>query len=475
MILLKSTLKLIRRSIGILMLSSFLLLLLNLILLLVTASAYAGIGSTTDNGTWSFAEETAAALTETNGTYSISQSAQQKLENDDTWAIFIDNSTLEVVWHSANTPQEIPMRYTAGDISALTRGYLNDYPTATSTDENKNGLMVLGFPKDRYWKHMNPLWNYDFIANSPYIVLGIFALNAALILLIYITANSRLLRSVKPITKGIEDLPSGSPVFVKEKGLLSELAAKINRTSDILQTQKAQLKKTDRARANWISGVSHDIRTPLSMVMGYAGQLEEDAALPPESRKKAATIRRQSIKMKNLINDLNLASKLEYDMQPLEQSPVNLVAAARQCTADFMNTDPDGRYDFVWNTKADTKPMLISGDGALIRRAVNNLITNAEEHNPNGCTISVEVRESGAHYVIEVQDNGIGVSDEKLNEINNTPHYMMGDGGTDEPRHGLGLLIVKQICAVHGGNASFAHGDHGAGFAARLSFPISGN
>ena len=62
--------------------------------------------------------------------------------------------------------------------------------------------------------------------------------------------------------------------------------------------------------------VSHDIRTPLSMVMGYAGQIEDNESLPESERKKARIIRQQSTKMKNLINDLNLASKLEYNMQP---------------------------------------------------------------------------------------------------------------------------------------------------------------
>lgn len=73
------------------------------------------------------------------------------------------------------------------------------------------------------------------------------------------------------------------------------------------------------ARANWIAGVSHDIRTPLSMVMGYAGQLASSSCLETEDRKKAIMIMKQSERMKNLINDLNLASKLEYNMQPIKK------------------------------------------------------------------------------------------------------------------------------------------------------------
>lgn len=65
------------------------------------------------------------------------------------------------------------------------------------------------------------------------------------------------------------------------------------------------------------------------MVMGYAGQIEDNESLPESERKKARIIRQQSTKMKNLINDLNLASKLEYNMQPINPKPVNLVAIAK--------------------------------------------------------------------------------------------------------------------------------------------------
>lgn len=79
----------------------------------------------------------------------------------------------------------------------------------------------------------------------------------------------KLLRSIKPIVSGIQSLPLGEPVYVREKGLLAELAVNINKTSELLRAKNDQLRKKETARANRIAGVSHDIRTPLSMVMGY--------------------------------------------------------------------------------------------------------------------------------------------------------------------------------------------------------------
>lgn len=122
-------------------------------------------------------------------------------------------------------------------------------PYPTYTGECENGLVVVGYPKDRYWKHMSPSWDYDFIKNAPYTVLIVIGVNVFLIFLIYMIANSKLLKSVKPITNGIQALPSGEPVYVREKGLLSDLAAKINQTSDILQKQKRNLQRKETARA----------------------------------------------------------------------------------------------------------------------------------------------------------------------------------------------------------------------------------
>ena len=186
--------------------------------------------------------------------------------------------------------------------------------------------MILGYPQKSFWKHMYPSWDYQMIESAPRTVLLVLGGNILLVMLIYLGANSGLLRSVRPIVDGIRRLPEGEPVRLKEKGILSELAFHLNKASEVLQSQKYQLMKKDAARANWIAGVSHDIRTPLSMVMGYAGQIENLTYLREEDRKKASAIVRQSRRMKGLINDLNLASKMEYNMQPLVREDINAVA-----------------------------------------------------------------------------------------------------------------------------------------------------
>ena len=211
--------------------------------------------------------------------------------------------------------------------------------------------------------------------------------------------------------------------------------------------------------------------SPLSMVMGYAGQLQSSPGLTQEERRQAAVILRQSQRIRNLINDLNLASKLEYNMQPIRRREENAVALVRQAAADFINDDPDGKYPVEWTTCPSLSVCRISADRDLLKRAVSNLIQNSIRHNENGCTIYVSVAEAGPSCVICVEDDGVGAADAQIKELNAAPHYMVCDENTAGQRHGLGLLIVRQIAASHEGNVLIGHSRHG-GFAVKITLPM---
>lgn len=460
----KSVPKLIRRFVGIMLLSSMLLIILNFALLVIYT-----LNQSPNSSPWTTAQEVADNLSQDGNGYVLTEETAIELQNTNVWAIFIDNRAMKVVWQTDNLPETVPMSYTVSDIASLTRGYIDGYPTFTG--EAENGLVVLGYPKDSFWKHMWPSWDYNLIANLPKTVLSVLAINIALIFIIYVIANSKLLKSVKPIVGGIQALSTNEEIHIREKGLLSELAVNINKTSDILQTQSRQLRKKETARANWIAGVSHDIRTPLSMVMGYAGQLESDMQLSEDNRKKATVIVRQSERMRNLINDLNLASKLEYNMQPLSAERQNLIAVIRQVVVDFINMNIDEKYTIVWETDETLTSCPVCIDKDLIKRAVSNLIQNSINHNEQGCHIFVCVISEDNVCTVVIADDGIGATNEQIEKLNNTPHYMVCDEKTTEQRHGLGLLIVKQIIFAHNGKMLIKHSEYG-GFEVDLSLPM---
>ena len=100
------------------------------------------------------------------------------------------------------------------------------------------------------------------------VIVLVLLLVLLLILFFVLFLGYRFYRALKPVGKGIESLVEQEPLCLREKGMAGDLARKLNRVSDILQEQKKKLSRRDQARTEWISGVSHDIRTPLALILG---------------------------------------------------------------------------------------------------------------------------------------------------------------------------------------------------------------
>ena len=242
----------------------------------------------------------------------------------------------------------------------------------------------------------------------------------------------------------IKTLSTGKPVDLSIGGELSEIADSVNQASRVLSRQ-------NQARANWISGVSHDIRTPLSMIMGYAQRIARDHAASGNIQREAEIIQAQSVKIKDLVQDLNLVSQLEYEMQPLHKEPVRLSKLLRSYAADLLNTGIGERHSIEVLISLEAEPVAVECDARLISRAIGNLVQNSINHNPQGCDIFLSLDCSPENISITVADNGVGMPAEGLRELKEKPHYMESTDEQLDLRHGLGLLLVRQIMGAHGG------------------------
>ena len=228
--------------------------------------------------------------------------------------------------------------------------------------------------------------------------------------------------------------------------------------------------RVDAARAEWVNGVSHDIRTPLSMVLGYTSELEDDCDLPPNARKQAGIIRRESEKMKRLIDDLNLTTKLEYALQPVHFKDVDWVETSRQAVSEVLNGGLDSRYEIAFAEMQPGRSIHLLGDDGLLRRMLDNLIRNSITHNPQGCKISVSVGEENGRCLCTVSDDGIGIAPERLKVLNRGDDITSTQGSDEKNEHGLGLKLVMQIVKAHRGTVSFS-GSTPHGLEVRISLP----
>ena len=381
-------------------------------------------------------EMTAAAATPER----LSDDAAQKLRQNHIWAIYL-NADGQCYW-SVDLPDEVPKSYTIQDVALFSKGYIEDYPVFVwNTDD---GLLILGYPKDSYTKLTSNYYSISALRRLPVFVLGMLGLDVLCLFCAYYFSKRKIIRNTEPIVSAVETLADGKPVSLHISGELSDIASSVNKASSILNRQ-------NEARANWISGVSHDIRTPLSMIMGYAGRIAENESASKTIQEQAEIVRKQSVRIRELVQDLNLVSQLEYEMQPLHKEMVRLSKLLRSYVADLLNMGISDSYNIGIEIATDAENAMLECDARLISRAVNNLVQNSIKHNPLGCRILLSLRRMENTIQLIVQDDGIGLSEEKLQELKEKPHYLESTDERLDLRHGLGLVLVRQIVAAHEG------------------------
>lgn len=369
--------------------------------------------------------------------------------------------------YSWNLPQGFKTHYTASEIASFTRWYLDDYPVKVWNTEK--GLLVAGRQKNSTWKHMME-FSEDFMRHIGEYFFLILEINFFIILGVIAFLGYRYYKSLRPLTEGIDALSANQRIHLPEKGVTSQLAVQINHTSDILEKQRELLNKRDMARTEWIAGVSHDIRTPLSIIMGYADWLEQKEDLNEEERNKAAVIKNQSFKIRQLIEDLNLTSKLEYHMQPLRMENFYPAVLLRRLVAETINEGLKEQYELSLEIYGELEGTVLNGDEKLIARAIQNLLNNSVRHNPGGCRIFVMGIREGNNCILQVKDDGCGIPKEVVEALERERADRESQvEPTSGKLHIMGLRIVKQIALAHKGDFQIKEEGHSA----ELILPIS--
>lgn len=368
----------------------------------------------------------------------------------DQWCILL-NDNGDIVW-SCQQPKDIPTHYDLEDIAKLSRWFLNDYPVYVHTGDH--GLFIYGLPKNAVGKYQL-IYSMDWFHTLPYRLIAIFLFNLLLALLLALIFGRHLYKRIQELSAGISDLKAEKPVHLKTKGIFKEAAANLNETAITMERKNEALALRDRARAHWIAGISHDIRTPLAVILGKAESMENDPHTSPEQQAHIAAIIHNTLKVKDLVADLNLVSSLEYDMQPAKKQELRVCPFLRKIVSEFLNSGHNTEVTLELTEEKN----VISADPSLLARAITNLLQNAAEHNGEDCTIHIRQYDEGDSTVIIVADNGSGVPQEVLDRINILP----------ETPHGLGLPLACRIIKVHGGTFTPKNKN---GFQAEIRLPI---
>ncbi len=231
-----------------------------------------------------------------------------------------------------------------------------------------------------------------------------------------------------------------------------------------------KLRRLETVRRDFVANVSHELKTPLTSIVGYAETLAAEAGAGPPSQTEqfAQTILNNARRMQRLVDDLLDLSRIESRHWQAELEPVDIAAAVREAWASIAERAREQRVELAVQTArgADT----LTADPDAVRQILTNLFDNALRHTLAGGRITVSADPANDGVVLAVRDTGSGIAPEHLPRIferfyRADPGRSRAQGGT-----GLGLAIVKHLVEAHGGRAE-ARSTPGKGTTIRMYFP----
>lgn len=382
------------------------------------------------------------------GTLQIENIGLERLDEYDLWLQVIDETGQEVFSH--NKPENFPVKYTASELMAFSTSDYEDGNTVFVSSFEENGQTwnyLIGFPYD-VGKYML-YYNGEVIGRlKPVFTLSLFGVIFAgsALFLIY---GIWLTRQTGKIAKGIGNISRRVYNTIPEKGTFGSVYMALNKMNEEIRHSDQIKEETDRVRREWITNITHDLKTPLSPVKGYAELLADGTDIDTKTAQEYGTIILKNVDYaEKLMNDLKLTYQLESGAFPFRPQPVRLVRYLKELVIDIAN-DPafsDRDIEFA----CDLPEFTVSIDPDLFHRAISNLVINALVHNPPTTKVIVSVLKENQNIYISVRDNGIGISETEQAEL--FTRYYRGTNTKEKTEgSGLGLAIAKQIIVLHGG------------------------
>ncbi|HEP1546336.1 putative histidine kinase [Streptococcus pyogenes] len=416
---------------------SFFFIIIIDVILLITATNY--IRSQQSAST--IIETVSSEITlSSNGKYNVSSKAKQLIDDKKLWIMIIDKDSGKEKFN-INKPQIIENQFDFADAIRFSRFYLKDYPVFTQIKDND--IYIIAFPKDSIIRYSSNYFELNRVQIFPILILSIIFANCLFCLFLYIYSVTFLNRNIKPIINAITKLPNGINTQVKSVRELDKLTLAINSANQ-------QLRENEEFKENWISGIAHDIKTPLSVIVSNTS-LAIEKTNDDEFLKHLKPTLVESHYIQNLLNDLNIFARLTNGNLKLNHEIVDIIPFFKEIIIQIINQEiwEDFNFEFIPDSKLLGKKMYI--EKALISRVVHNLIYNSVLHNHSGCDIKIILEYlSEDCFSITIRDNGIGTSPERLKNINKIEEFNFDMSGVR--RSGMGLKISKQIIDLHDGN-----------------------
>jgi signal transduction histidine kinase len=396
----------------------------------------------------------------------VKQSGLKLLQENSLWLQIIDANGDEI--QSFDKPQEIPAHYSPSDLLDIYQFGKGDYSVFFGSVQSgdKEWTYMIGYPI-RISK-ITTYFNKDRFATAKptaFVMLGVMLLLLIISSFVY---SLFVIKQMERMRKSVRGIASRTYVAASSGGLFSDVYEELNTLNSEIKSSDEARARNEKLREEWIANITHDLKTPLSPIKGYAELINDPGTenVPEEIRKYGGIILKNTAYAEELINDLKLTYQLENEMIPLHRSRQNIIRFTKEILIDLLNNPEFSAREIAFCCASENAELLF--DAVLLKRALNNLLTNALVHNSKDTTVSVSIRIEGNIKII-IQDNGRGMTKEELDNL--FARYYRGENTAAKPEGtGLGMAIAKQIIELHEGSIS-AESDTGAGMCITIEFP----
>lgn len=284
------------------------------------------------------------------------------------------------------------------------------------------------------------------------IVFSIFGILLAVVIFTGIAYGFYMAKAISHLTMSIQDISKRCYIPFHNRGAFRDLYDSLNELDREIKASNKLRTETEIMRREWIANITHDLKTPLSPIKGYAEILYDDTVKTEEQcRRYAGVMLKNAAYMENLIDDLKLTWQLENGMLPVTRQEQNLIRFLQELVIDILNRPEYENRNIQFECVDDI--ILLCFDTKLFTRAFQNLIINAFVHGNKDTEITLQISASKNDVNITVSDNGKGMSAAETDRL--FERYYRGTNTEKQTEGtGLGLAITKSIVELHGGTIS---------------------
>ncbi len=312
---------------------------------------------------------------------------------------------------------------------------------------------------------MELLMSTNAVVVLAYVLSGIVLFSVTFLLL-----QGPSIRYISHISDAIQNISEGdlnTSVDVIGDDEFSSMAANLNKMAEDLRQLMEKERESERTKNELITNVAHDLRTPLTSIIGYLELLAGNTKIPQEMQHKYIEIAYgKSKRLEKLIEDLFGFTKLNYGKMAMHVSQLDIVKLLGQLLEEAYPNFAEKNLSYDLQSNVPVK--MINADGNLLARLFDNLIGNAIKYGADGKRVLVQIYATDEVVTVSVTNYGYVIPAEELPLIFNKFYRVERSRSSSTGGTGLGLAIAKEIVDMHGGTINVASDLNGTVFTVKL-------